>query len=52
MLYEVITDLKCNCANKLAEKKTLERRITDLKSEVARWEERAELAVTSGKDEP
>ncbi|MGL1893997.1 MAG: PspA/IM30 family protein [Spirochaetaceae bacterium] len=50
-LEVAISDLKCSCTTKLAEKKTLERQIKELKSEVKRWIERAELAVTNGKDD-
>lgn len=50
-LEVAISDLKCSCANKLADKKTLERKVTDLTAEVKRWAERAEMAVNSAKDE-
>ncbi len=50
-LEVTISDVKCNCANKIAEKKTLERGAKDLVKEITRWAERAELAVTGGKDD-
>lgn len=50
-LEVAISDLKCSCANKLADKKTLERKIADLGAEVKRWVKRAEMAVASEKDE-
>ncbi|MBN2616772.1 MAG: PspA/IM30 family protein [Spirochaetales bacterium] len=50
-LEVAISDLKCSCANKVAEKKSLERRIKDLEGEIARWNERAELAINNGKDD-
>jgi len=46
-----ISDLKCSCANKLADKKGLDRGIIDLEKQVKRWEERAELAIESKKDD-
>lgn len=49
-LEVAISDLKCSCANKLAEKKTLERRIEELNAAILRWSNRAEVAVKSGKD--
>lgn len=50
-LEVTISDLKCSCANKIADKKSLERRIKDLKAEEHRWNDRAELAVQGGKDD-
>ena len=50
-LEVTISDLKCSCANKLADKKTLDRRIKELSSTSLRWGERAEAAVLAGKDE-
>lgn len=49
-LEVAISDLKCSCANKLADKKTLERKIKEYSSQIVRWNERAEVAITSGKD--
>ena len=46
-----ISDQKCSCANKIADKKTLERQKVSLRKEVERWNERAEMAVTNKKDE-
>lgn len=50
-LEVAISDLKCSCANKLAEKKTLDRKIKNYNDEANRWNERAEVAVKSGKDD-
>lgn len=49
-LEVTISDLKCSCANKLAERKTLERKVKDVGEEIKRWAERAEMAVKNGKD--
>lgn len=50
-LEVAISDLKCSCANKLADKKSLERGIKDVTKEITRWAERAELAVSGKKDD-
>ncbi len=46
-----VSDLKCNCASRVAESKTLTRQSKELAGVVKRWAGRAELAVTDGKDD-
>lgn len=50
-MEESLTDLKSSCAAKMAQKTRTEQEITRLQETVARWSERAELAVDKGKDE-
>lgn len=50
-MEESISELKASCAVKMADKKSAGRKIADLEESAARWQERAELAVTQGKDD-
>lgn len=50
-LEVAISDQKCNCADKIADKKRFERTIKDLNKDLKGWNDRAELAVNNAKDD-
>ena len=48
---EAILNLKASTAAKMANLKSVEKRIDEAEKAVSRWQERAELAVVKGSDE-
>jgi phage shock protein A len=50
-MEDTMVDLKANCAEKLGALKSVDREMGELEGVLKRWEGRAKLAVSSGKDD-
>lgn len=50
-MEDTLVELKASCAGVMAERKKLQRRLDEMKSRAAHWEERAGLAVDKGRDD-
>ena len=50
-MEEALIDLKSTTSNNMGDMKSAEKRVKDAEKTVARWQERAELAVVKGSDE-
>jgi phage shock protein A len=50
-MEDTLVELKANCAGVIADRKKLERRLSDLRNRQLHWEGRARLAVESGRDD-
>nr|MDA3835267.1 PspA/IM30 family protein [Spirochaetales bacterium] len=49
-MEESLTELKSSCTSKIADRARTEQELAQLQEAVARWNNRAELAVEKGKD--
>lgn len=49
-MEDTIIEIKSNCAAAIGSKNTMDRKVKELESLVDRWQNRAELAVASGRD--
>jgi phage shock protein A len=50
-MEETLLELKSSCAGSMADRKMAEREIESLEKEGAKWQERAELAVSKGRED-
>ncbi len=50
-MEDTLVEVRTNAARTIADQKTLNRRLSRLGDELAEWEERAELAVTKGRED-
>lgn len=49
-MEDTIIEIKSNCAAAIGSKNTMDRKVKELESLVDRWQNRAELAIASGRD--
>lgn len=50
-MEDTLIEIKSNCAEKMANRTRLERQRRDIEAAAMRWQSRAELAVTKGRDD-
>lgn len=50
-MEDTLVELKSSCAQTMASRKKLERRLEETRAQVKLWEERAQLAVSKGRDD-